>query len=50
MRVRNGHWIALTLLLVLAAAFLYRETRGTTLWFDEWSGRSAVAAAGSTRC
>ncbi len=37
MRVRNGHWIALTLLLVLAAAFLYRETRGTTLWFDEWS-------------
>jgi hypothetical protein len=23
-------------LLVLAGAFLYHETRGTTLWFDEW--------------
>ena len=37
MRVRNGYWIALSLLLVLTAAFLYRETRGTTLWIDEWS-------------
>jgi hypothetical protein len=36
-RVRNGYWIALSLLLVLTAAFLYRETRDTTFWFDEWT-------------
>jgi hypothetical protein len=29
-------WIALTALLVVAAAFLWHETRGTTLWSDEW--------------
>lgn len=29
-------WIALTGVLVLAGAFLFHETRGTTLWFDEW--------------
>jgi hypothetical protein len=28
--------MALVLLLVLMGAFLYRETRETTLWFDEW--------------
>jgi hypothetical protein len=36
-RVRNGSWIALGLLLVVAAPFLYHETRDTTLWIDEWS-------------
>jgi len=36
-RVRNGYWIALSSLLVLTAAFLYRETRDTTFWFDEWT-------------
>jgi hypothetical protein len=30
-------WIALALLLAGTAVFLFRETRGTTLWFDEWS-------------
>lgn len=30
-------WIALALLLLVAAAFLFYETRGTTFWFDEWS-------------
>jgi hypothetical protein len=35
-RVRNGYWIALSSLLVLTAAFLYREMRDTTFWFDEW--------------
>ena len=29
-------WIALAVLLVAAAAFFYYETRGTTLWVDEW--------------
>ena len=29
-------WIALAGLLVAAAAFFYYETRGTTLWVDEW--------------
>ena len=28
-------WIVLTGLLVLGGAFLLRETRGTTFWFDE---------------
>ena len=37
----NGAWnrpvtIAFALLLVLAGAWLMYETRGTTLWFDEW--------------
>ena len=36
MRVRNGIWIALSLLLALTAAYLLYETRRTTLWFDEW--------------
>ena len=36
MRVRNGIWIALALLFALTAAALLHETRGTTLWFDEW--------------
>jgi hypothetical protein len=30
-------WIALTGLLVLGGAFLLRETRGTTFWFDDWT-------------
>ncbi|HEV7461049.1 MAG TPA: hypothetical protein VGN78_10965 [Solirubrobacteraceae bacterium] len=30
-------WIALAGLLVVGAAFLYYETRGTTLWTDEWT-------------
>jgi hypothetical protein len=29
-------WIALLLLLLAAAPFLYAETRGATFWFDEW--------------
>jgi hypothetical protein len=29
-------WIALTALLAVAAALIWHETRGTTLWFDEW--------------
>jgi hypothetical protein len=29
-------WIGLAGLLLVGAAFLYHETRGTTLWFDEW--------------
>ena len=29
--------IALAILLVVAAVVLYRATRGTTLWFDEWT-------------
>jgi hypothetical protein len=29
-------WIAITVLLVAAARFLYVETRGATFWFDEW--------------
>jgi hypothetical protein len=29
-------WIALAGLLLVAAAFLYNETRDTTLWTDEW--------------
>ena len=29
-------WIALAVLLVAAAAFLYHETRGTTFWVDDW--------------
>jgi hypothetical protein len=28
--------IALVLLLLVAGAWLMYETRGTTLWFDEW--------------
>lgn len=37
MRWREGYsWIALTALMVVAAAFFWHETRGTTLWFDEW--------------
>jgi len=36
-RRRDGYsFIALGALLVVAAAFLWHETRGTTLWFDEW--------------
>jgi hypothetical protein len=34
--VERRTWVVLTVLLLAAAAFLYRETRGTTLWFDEW--------------
>jgi hypothetical protein len=30
-------WIALAGLLAIAAVFLLHETRGTTLWFDEWT-------------
>lgn len=30
-------WVAFGVLLLAAAVFLYRETRGTTLWVDEWS-------------
>src|SRR5215211_7153026 len=30
-------WIALLALLAVAAVFLLHETRGTTLWFDEWT-------------
>jgi hypothetical protein len=33
---RRLAWIALAVLLVAAAAFLYDETRGATFWFDEW--------------
>src|SRR3954464_11313352 len=29
-------WLALGALLVIAAVFLFYETRGTTFWFDEW--------------
>jgi hypothetical protein len=29
-------WIALLVLLLAAAPFLYTETRGATFWFDEW--------------
>jgi len=29
-------WIALAVLLLVAAVFLFHETRGTTFWFDEW--------------
>ena len=29
-------WVAFGALLVVAAAFLLHETRGTTFWFDEW--------------
>ncbi|MEA2455520.1 MAG: hypothetical protein QOI45_1782, partial [Thermoleophilaceae bacterium] len=28
--------VALALLMVAAGAFLIYQTRGTTLWFDEW--------------
>jgi len=36
-RWRDGYsWIALAALLLGAAAFFWHETRGTTLWFDEW--------------
>src|SRR5215211_136380 len=33
---RRAAWIALLTLLVAAAVFLLHETRGNTLWFDEW--------------
>jgi hypothetical protein len=29
-------WIALSVMLLLAAPFLYAETRGAAFWFDEW--------------
>jgi hypothetical protein len=29
-------WVALVALMVAAGAFFFYETRGTTLWFDEW--------------
>jgi hypothetical protein len=29
-------WVALACLVVLCGAFLYHETRGTAMWFDEW--------------
>jgi hypothetical protein len=34
--VERRAWFALMVLLVAAGAFVYHETRGTTLWFDEW--------------
>ena len=30
-------WVALGVMLAATAVLLYRETRGTTLWFDEWT-------------
>jgi hypothetical protein len=30
-------WLALAALVVLTGVFLYHETRGTTIWLDEWS-------------
>src|ERR1700680_4819844 len=30
-------WVALATLLVATGVLLYHETRGTTLWFDEWT-------------
>jgi hypothetical protein len=35
--VARRSWIALVGLLAIAAVFLLHETRGTTLWFDEWT-------------
>jgi hypothetical protein len=34
---RPATWLALGALVVLSGAFVYHETRGTAIWFDEWS-------------
>src|SRR5262249_7292455 len=34
---RTVSWAALVVLLLATGIFLFRETRATTLWFDEWS-------------
>jgi hypothetical protein len=37
--IRSRHivWIAMAALMIGTAGLLYHETRGTTLWFDEWT-------------
>src|SRR2546430_385943 len=35
-RKDRAPWLALAALLLISALVLYHETRGTTLWFDEW--------------
>jgi hypothetical protein len=36
LRSRAAPWTALAVLVIGTGALLYHETRGTTVWFDEW--------------